>query len=330
MKRSTTRHRRHARQNVLHVRVMSPRIVWFGILGWLAKTAKLACVLALLAAAGWGVWRGVRHAFHQNPDFRLRLIDLNENPVIDERGVAEAAGIDLDAWPSLFDIDVSETAAKLKRLPAITDASVERHLPGALVVRIVPRLPKAWIRCPSAGWSTVRSVGAMLADQQGVAYPCPEKQLQSALALPVIELPAAAGAETAAGRKLPQPELERCFRLLDAARRADAQAAQWIESIRQANAWSLEMRTRQGTAATFSLGDHDRQMQNLRSALDHAAGKGYDIATINLIPKYNIPITLRDSAVPPKAIPVVLPAAPSGASRRDRQARDLSTILNRN
>ena len=93
---------------------MTPRIAWFGFLRFLASAAKLACVAAVLTAAGWGVWRGVQHAFFHNPDFRLKVIDLNENPVIDELQTALAIGIDLAERPNLFDIDVAQATAKLR------------------------------------------------------------------------------------------------------------------------------------------------------------------------------------------------------------------------
>jgi cell division septal protein FtsQ len=325
MKQKTTRNRRHNRQSVLEVRVMSPRIAWFGFLRLFGKLVKIACVLAALAGIGWGVWRGVQHAFYQNPDFRLQVIDLNTNPVIDEVGVVETLGIDLAACPSLFAIDVDEACRKLRLLPALTDVRVERHLPGSLVVRVIPRSPKAWIS--SAGLPQVRNAGAMLVDHEGVAYPCPKLQLASAASLPVIELPASAEHPIIAGSKIPHPALEYCLLLLDAAHKADPDAIQWIESIRQVNEWSLELLTRQGTAATFSLGDHPRQIENLRAALDHAGEKGYNIETINLIPKNNIPITVREGEAPPKAI-LVSPKRQAGdGSRHDS---DLGAILNRN
>jgi hypothetical protein len=328
MKHKTTRNRRHSRQSVLEVRVMSPRIAWFGFLKLLGRLTRVACVIAVLAGIGWGVWRGVQHAFYQNPDFNLTVIDLNPNPVIDELGVASLCGIDLSACPSLFEIDVKNAVEKLNALPAITEARIERHLPGKLMVRVVPRTPKAWISCPDQGLGEVRRAGGMLVDGQGVAYPCPDLQLETAAALPVIELPASAENPVTVGKKIRNPSLEYCVLLLDSARAADPDAVQWIDSIKQLNEWSLELVTRQGTSAIFSLGDHARQIESLRAALDHAGEKGYDIATINLIPKYNIPITLRDGAEPPRAIPVSLPdAAPSGS---DRRTRDLSNLLNRN
>jgi hypothetical protein len=324
MKRKTTRHR-HSRQSVLQVRVISPRIAWFGFLKVAGKAARIACVLGLLAGIGWGIWRGVQHAFYKNPDFRLQVIDLNANPAIDELGVAAVAGIDLAANPSLFDVQVNEAARKLRELPAIAEARVERHLPGTLVVRIVPRTPKAWISCPSAGLEAVRRAGAMVVDAQGVAYPCPELQVEQAAKLPFLELPASAEHPIQAGRKIQQPELANCIALLEAAHQADPEAPHWIESIRQVNAWSLLLVTRQGTSATFSLGDHPRQIASLRAALDHAGEKGYAIDTINLIPKHNIPIT-RHGEVAPRAIPV----SSTAPADDDRRSRDLSNLLNRN
>ena len=321
MKRNTA-NRRHQHRNVLEVRVMSPRIAWFGFLRFLGVLARFACLAAVLAGIGWGVWRGIQHAFYQNPDFSLRKIDLNPNPVTDEAGLAEILGLDLTSFPSLFEIDVDDARSRLLSLPAVTDAQVERHLPDRLVVRLAARTPKAWIRCRV---DDTRRVGGLLVDFNGIAYPCPEMQFADAAALPVIELP---GEAPEICRKIEHASLDHCFRLLKAARSADPAAVQWVDSIRQANDWSLELVTREGTRATFGLGDHERQIRSLRNALDHAASKGYVIDTINLIPKYNIPITVRDESAPPKAV-VVKPARNPDPAR-SRQARDLDTLLERN
>lgn len=308
MPRNATRNRRQVPSKVLQVRVMSPRIAWFGFLRFSAFMAKVACVLALLGGLGWGAWRGVQHAFYRNPDFRLQSLDLNENPVIDELGVATAIGIDLTSGVNLFEIDVAAAADTLRALPALTDVHIERHLPGTLVVRVAPRTPRAWISCPQAGRVASRRAGGLLVDGLGVAYPCPERQLEDAEDLPIIELPASPEHPLEAGTRVTQPELARCLRLLDASLREDPSAGRWIESIGQANAWSLRLVTRGGTVATFALGDHERQINNLRAALEHAADRGEAIETIHLIPKHNIPITVRESRAVPRAIPVELPA----------------------
>ena len=319
-----TRRRSHAK--VLEVRVMSPRIAWFEFLSFVGRLTKIACILAVLAGLGWGVWLGIQRAFYQNPDFRLQVIDLNPNPVIDEVGLAEKTGINLTA--SLFDIDVAAVTAKLQELPEISTAQVERHLPGKLVVRVVPRTPRAWISCPEAGLTEVRRTGAMLVDDDGIAYPCPPLQLEPALNLPSIELPISEKSPILVGKPLGHKQLAHCLRLLEAARAMDAEAIQWIESVKQINEWSLLLVTRQGTAATFGLGDHERQITCLRTAMDHSSQKGYTIDTINLIPKRNIPITVKNELAIPKPAPA--PEPPARPTRAEKRGRDLKTLLNRN
>lgn len=326
IKRRTSKPRRRTRAQLLEVRVMSPRIAWFGLLRFFGRVAKFACLLAVISGLGWGVWQGIERAFYQNPDFRLQVIDLNENPVIDELGLAEATAIDLTA--SLFDIDVEQVMKKLLALPEISAAHAERHLPGTLVVRVTAREPRAWISCPESRLPAPRQVGAMLVDTDGVAYPCPPLQLESALSLPAIQLPHSADKPIRAGQPVSHPELQHCFRLLDSATAEDPESIQWIDMVKQVNEWSLLILTRDGTSATFGLGDHPRQIQNLRVAMDHSSQKGYAIDTINLIPKHNIPITVRGEVAIPRAIPV--PEPTPGDIREDRRARDLGNLLNLN
>ena len=325
-KRHTSKIRRHSRSKVLEVRVMSPRIAWHGLLRLTGRTLKFTIILAVVSGIGWGVWQGIERAFYKNPDFQLKVIDLNSNSVIDEAGLADIVGI--DPPPSLFDIDMDEVTAKLEALPGIAEAKAERHLPGTLVIRVVARTPRAWISCSQNSSSQVRQSGSLLVDSNSIAYPCPALQLEAAMKLPMIHLPDSEKFPIAAGRHLGHPELVHCFRLLDSAFAADPESIHWIDSVKQVNAWSLLLVTRQGTSSTFGLGDHERQIHNLRIAMDHSNQKGYTIDTINLIPKVNVPITLRSEVPPPRAIPVAELSAEE--IRDDRRSRDVKTLLNRN
>jgi hypothetical protein len=325
-KKKSSKPRRRKHTSILQVRVVSPRIVWFEFLKYAGKLTKLACILAVVTGIGWGIWQGIQHAFYQNPDFRLQVIDLNPNSVMDEAGLVEAAGIDLTS--SLFEIDVDQLTDQLNHLPEISSARVERHLPGTLVVRVIPRTPQAWITCPKSGISETRKAGAMLVDHDGVAYRCPARQLDKALDLPMVRLPASEEHPIVSGKPVGHPELKHCFQLLKSAGESDPDSIQWIESVTQINEWSLLLVTRDGTEATFGIGGHEQQIQRLRAAMDHASSKGYAIGTINLIPKRNIPITLRGESQAPRAIPVSEPSA--AEIREDRRSRDLKNLLNRN
>lgn len=335
MRRHSNKSRNCARNNVLHARVWSSRLLRIGIFKFLFRCIKPAGILAILGGLGWGVQQGLQRAFYDNPDFRLQAVDLNPNSAIDELDFVRITGIDLQA--NLFRLDRRAIARCLTTLPEIAEAQVERRLPGTLVVRVTARAPRAWIACPDAGMPAARQAGAMLVDCHDIAYPCPARQLEAAAGLPVIVLPARAKEPIGVGKKILQPELQRCLRLLVSSTDGDPESPHWIDSIKQANAWSLTLTTREGTVATVGLGDHARQLSNLRAALKHAANKGYGIATINLIPKENIPVTVTGTgagpgaaateAAPPKAILVAEPIPP--ASSRDRHARDLKDILNR-
>ncbi len=322
----TSKPRSRPRSKVLEVRVMSPRIAWLRFLNILGGLTKLACVLAVIGGVGYGIWQGVQHAFFKNPDFSLQVIDLNSNPVIDEAGLVKAAGIDLTA--NLFDIDSDQLADKLTKLPGISEARVERHLPGTLFVRVMTRTPRAWISCPAAGLTQIRVAGGMLVDHAGIAYPCPERQLNEAIKLPLVHLPASEKFPISSGKTIGQRELKHCFQLLDSACDLDPKAIHWIESVKQINDWSLLLVTRDGTEATFGTGDHARQIHRLRAAMEHADQKNYAIGTINLIPKHNVPVTLRDEKAAPRAIPIPEPSAEE--IREDRRSQDLKNLLNRN
>lgn len=327
MKRNSTRHHRSQRQNVLELRVVTPRIVWFGFLRYTGGVVKFALILAALGGLGWAAMRGIRPAFYQNPDFRLAVIDLNQNPVIDELGFAEIAGVDLTRSPSLFDIDLTRTEKILNSMPAITRARIERKMPDTLIVRVTPRVPCAWIS-QEGTLPPPRQVNGILVDREGIAYPCPPRQYADATALPVIEARADADFPITPGKPVTHPSFRHGRALLDAACAADPEASRWIDSVRQSTEWSLTLTTRDRIEATFSLGDHARQMDQLRAALDHASNKGLAIATINLIPKYNVPVTLRGDSPPPRAIPVSV-EEPAPASPTARRSRDLNSILNR-
>ncbi len=321
-KRPSTTPRRSHRSKVLEVRVMSPRIAWLSVLSFAGKFAKYACILAALAGAAWGIWRGIERAFYKNPDFNLQVIDLNPNTAIDEAQLAEITRIDLTG--SLFHINVEQVVKSLEALPEILSATAERHLPGTLMVRVVPRTPRAWISTGGAS----RQQGGLLVDESGTAYPCPAGQMELAAALPIIVLSAMDGHPLRADTVISHPQLRHCMRLLDSAITADGEAAHWIETIRQTSAWSLELVTREGCVATFGLGDHERQIANLRTSLDHANTHNLAVKTINLIPKHNIPITLKNEAQFIKATPVS-EATPAERSEKRRQ-RDLDSLLDRN
>ena len=320
----TRRHRHHVK--VLKSEVMSPRIAWINFLQALRTLTKIALVIGLLLAVTYAIRAAIEHTFHRNPDFQLQAINLNPNNLLDESELVELLNIDLSA--NIFDIDVNALEKKLTEQPAIAAARVERNLPGTLDFLITTRKPVAWIACPESGFAANRNAGSLLVDHEGFTYQCPAGQVEANQTLPILKLSKDDEHPIRTGTTLDHPQYTETLRLLKSIVSLFPDNPRTVDTISQANNWSLLLVTRGGTAATFGLGDHARQIEYLVQALDHAQRKAYKIETINLIPKRNIPITLGDKTLPPRAIPVDEGAMEATPARS--QANDLRTLLNRN
>jgi hypothetical protein len=312
--------------SIQHVRVSSPRIAWLGFTRWLARGCKLAFLAAVVASITWAGYQGYQRVVLENPDFQLRIIDLNPNDVIDEADLVELTGLDITA--NLTRINTGKITTALLGHPAILDARVERHLPHTLVVRIDTREPVAWLATmESADANTPpRAPGALVVDAAGTPYPCPDLQYATARHLPRIILrqpPAAASP----GTPLRHPELQQCMRLIEKAAIHAPDILSHIDTVTQPNPWSIVATTHDGTEATFSLREHPRQLLRLRAAIEHCRSRNTQLATINLIPRDNVPITLQADPPPPRAVPV--PEPTRDELRRNRRSADLQSIIQR-
>jgi hypothetical protein len=314
----------HRRQVIeLQAHVMSPRIAWFGLLKSFRKLAKTALVLGLIAGAVWGAKLGIRRGLIENKEFRLQAIELTPNPAVDEHRLVEVAGINLAG--SLFECDVATIESRLRALPEVAAATVHREFPGTLKVEIAARQPHAWIASATHDIPPRDPARGLLVDDAGFAFHCPPRLRESAADLPVYHL-GQGGEAPAAGKTVRHPEFDRLAALHHIARRELPEADRWIDSLRQNRRWSLELVGRDGTAARFGLGGHERQIADLKAALEHARSRDQRIASIELIPERNLPVVLRgDSA--PRAILVDEPAA--APATPDRRARDLETLIHR-
>ncbi len=314
----------HRRQVVeLQAHVMSPRIAWFGFTRYLRKFAKFAFVLAMVGGVVWGVRLGIRRGLVENKEFRLQSIKLTPNPAIDVRDLVRIAGINVNG--SLFQCDAADIESRLKALPELSSAVVHREFPGTLIVKVTAREPHAWIASASHGIAARDLKSGLLVDRAGFAFHCPANLFRTASDLPVLRL-GEGGTSPVAGRKVEHPEFSRLMSLYQVACLEIPDAPQWIESLRQNRKWSLELVSRDGTAASFGLGDHSRQMADLEAALDHARSKNQQISSIELIPERNLPVVLRGDDTP-RAI--LVEEAEKAPSVPDRRARDLEKLIHR-
>jgi cell division septal protein FtsQ len=307
---------------VLELRVHSRRLLWIGLTEWLGKLFKLVLIGGAAAGLVWAAGLGLRRAFLDNSDFRIALIDLNENPVLDELRLIEVGGIDLEQ--SIFKIGVTDLEARLAGLPELALAKVERELPGTLRVRVQARAPVAWMEVPAHGSG---GGNRLLVDPNGVLFHCLGKMVETTDDLPVIVIGEVGPEAPQAGQLCGLRELQQGLAMLRQAKEIPGMDKLGIARIEQTNVWSVRVTTAGGVAAVFGLRGHRRQFTDLVTACSHATAKGYRIATIDLIPERNIPITLG-SAPPPRAVPVPEPAGEPGPAPAGRR-RDMQELLNR-
>jgi len=321
-KKRTTRVRHSKELTRLQVNVLSPRIIWFGVLKSFRKLTRAALVLALIGGAAWAGHEVFQQGLVKNKEFRLQVVELTPNPALDERRLIKIAGIDING--SLFECDADEIEASIRALPEVAVASVRREFPGTLVIGVIARKPFAWVASASQGIPARDPDTGLVVDRNGIAFQCPPALLDTATRLPVIQI-GEGGEAMAAGKRVTHPEFDRLKRLYKVACEEIPGAEEWVYSLRQSREWSLEMLSRDGTVASFGLGDHERQMKDLKAALDHARDKDQQIASIELIPERNIPVVLRGGGVPR----AILVDDPAPAATPDRRSRDLHDLLNR-
>lgn len=327
MRRKTSKTRRYRHHvKVLKSEVMSPRIAWFTFLGVLKLATKVALIIGLLLALAYGIRQAIEHTFHKNPDFQLQSINLNPNDVLNETALVDLLGIDLAG--NIFEFDIKQMEQELLSIPAISAVKVNRSLPGTLNFQITSRKPMAWVACPEESFPAKRTQGSLLVDHNGFPYPCPPLMVGKCQQLPILVLTPDPDHPITPGKILEHPQYKHCFQLLKAVLAHSPNEIPMIESIAQDRIWSLILTTKSGTAATFGLGNHKRQLDYLKQALDHAGKKGYQIATINLIPKQNVPITVFGDDAPPRAIPVQ--EEELATPIESRRNNDLRSLLNRN
>jgi hypothetical protein len=316
-KRRTARVHPRREVRVLRAHVMSPRIFWFDFCRALAIVVRILLVAALVAAAAWGLWKGIERGLLNNEEFALQHLVLNENPVLDEARFYATTGIGPEA--TLFDCDPGTLEAKLSGLPEIAAAGVRREFPGTLEIEIRARQPVAWIA--GEGMPARDPDGGMLVDRHDILFPCATGHLPEAAALPVIALgPSAPPPQV--GEAVDHPDYLRGMRLFRTARKIDPEAADWIDEIRQHRPWGSLLTTRGGTEATFGHRDIERQVGDLLAALAHARERSARIATIRLVGKRNLPVTFHQPP-PPRAIPVEEPPA------NESEPSDLERLLER-
>lgn len=271
----------------LHIKVTSPRIVMIQIMRGITKGFKCALFLALIGLISWGGYKGVKHVFIDNDKYRLQEIKLETNGHLDHARVVKVTGLDLSA--SIFAIDVDDVSARLKSLPEVIDCDIKRRLPGTLYIHLTERVPVVWIECQKLNHPG-RAKAGVLADKDGITFPCEGALWETARDLPVIVITESEPNAFELGTLMNHPDAMRALRLVQMFNERDIRSAWLPERLILRTNYSMEAVCNNGTRALFGMYDHDRQMNDFLKISEHTRKTQRTIRHINLIPTKNIPV----------------------------------------
>jgi cell division septal protein FtsQ len=290
-RRRTSRFVPQNRSKVLQARIYTPRIVWFRTLRFFAFLTKWSFICGLLFAACYAVWDYGKKNFVENPNYELQVIKLSPNSAFNEMDIVALADIPLNK--SIFSISLTKVEETLRARPEVTSVVVRRELPATISIDLTVRQPFAWVECSATHMQARSRERGFLIDREGYLYPCPPLQYDAAVVLPVIVVASEEASLLVPGQCVESKSMKRALRLLTLAERASKTEVPWIDSVQPYQPWAMKVWTRDGIEAIFGLEGHQQQLENLLLSMKHANEKGLHIASINLIPERNLPVTLR-------------------------------------
>lgn len=243
----------------------------------------LAIGLSVPYAVKWGYDR----FYVNNTELALANLTFTTDGNLDQQRVIEECAITLGT--SLARLDLQTLKDRITAIPQVESAKVEREFPDRLIIVVTERKPVAWLSCPVHQIRPLRK-GGQLIDKHSIIFKCQELS-QSLLQLPTIE--ANPGTEPIEGDLLNLEVVDSGLQLIEAAPMIEEQFGIKLVDIRPVGNWGLLCRYSNNLLATFDMIQLERCQQNFIEILETTQAKGLTLATVNLAPAKNIPVTFQ-------------------------------------
>ncbi|MFP6873066.1 MAG: FtsQ-type POTRA domain-containing protein [Verrucomicrobiales bacterium] len=258
-------------------------------LRWRMKVYRIfkwaAAAVFIFAIAG-GVYRGIDYFLFESPRFQINEISYQTDGNLGKERVLDC--LELRTGENILRRDLEEMRGKiLAELPRVREVNIVRDIPDRLSFDIKERFAVAWLGNTARLQVPQRCRGGLLVGSDGVVICCDILE-PGFIALPVIfpgtQVAITPGSEIESTALLKGLEIVLVF--ADAFKTSPVK----LQSLRVASAYSLVGYLNTGTEIIFGLDDISRQISNLKVLLDEATRRGQALATVNLLPKKNIPV----------------------------------------
>ncbi len=250
--------------------------------------AEAALLVGLIAFT----WFGIRTLFNklliENDQYRVRIIEVNTDGVMSREQALELTGV--QEGLNIFSLNLESAQRALASIPEVKDARVERNLPETVTISIEARRPVAWVAPHDTGLDPSTMEAAFLVDAEGTMMKPDD------LGPGVTRLPVVYGVPTEQwrpGAVIDLPELRAALDLLvRAGERTNPEIPLRAADI--GKGWCIEAWADPQTRFTFGLDDLPAQLDRLQMIMLHVGQTSRKLATVNLIPARNTPVTFQD------------------------------------
>lgn len=305
--------RQRRQQHLLDVKVRSHKATQHRNRRVLVIASKVVLGIAACVAVVFGLRFGARQLFLDNPDYRLRQIEVKTDGTLQREQVIRAA--ELREGENIFGVNLAEVHDRLQQLPQVDEVQVVRKMPAEIDITLVERKPVAWITTEKQLSDPFSSEAAFLVDAGGVLMK-EKKLLPEYLGLPLIS--GCASESLTAGKTIDSFEAKAALDLLRLSTRSFMQTRFQIREIDVSKGYCLLVTDKNHTRVTFGFDDLEAQLQRLEQFLVWSDDSKRELETVNLLVQRNIPVTftkppaevINETIDPEGSEPRILRAAP--------------------
>jgi hypothetical protein len=304
--------RQRRQQHLLDVKVRSRRATQHRIRSVMGMLWKMVAVAASFAGVYLGGREAARRLFFENPDYRLRTIELQTDGTLQREEVLKAA--ELHEGTNIFSVNLARVRDRVQQLPQADEVEVVRKLPKEIDIRVVERRPIAWITSAREITDPFASDGVFLVGQRGVLMK-QKKMLPEYLGLPLIVGCISESLEP--GKVVESPEAKAALDLLRLTERSFLQTRFQIREIDISKSYCVVVTDKNHSRVMFGLSDLEEQLRRLQVFLDYCDNTKQELETLNLVAQRNIPVTFTSPAaavindtIEPAAEPRIMKAIP--------------------
>ena len=304
--------RQRRQQHLLDVKVRSRSATQHRnrrIVVWLSK---IMLVFAIGISLYFGVRGGARRFFFENPDYEIKLINVQTDGTLQRDQVLNMAR--LHEGENVFRVNLAQIRDRLQDLPQVDEVQVIRKLPSEVDIKILERKPIAWISKEKEISDPFVSDAAFLVDARGVLMK-EKKLLPEYLGLPLISGCSSESLEP--GNTIESVEANAALELLRLSTGSFMQTRFQIRQIDISKGYCLQVTDKNRARVSFGFEQLDQQLKRLEQFLVYCDDTKQELATVNLLVQRNIPVTFAKPAsevindtIDPQEQPMVMKALP--------------------